>query len=326
MIIESAILVAALVILAKSSDMVTDKAIVLSDYFGISRMAIGFLLLAGSTSLPEFSVAVVSSVMGNGAISAGNVFGANIADILLILGACAGAYGLVLKREDAAEILAVLLVTSAIMLYFVYSAAVLRSPVIERPEGALLLLAFLAYVCYMMRRGKTPNIDGKSVSKREALNAFLLFFLGIGLVLFSAGLAVDSVSRLSELAGISESFLGATLVSMGTTLPELSVSLSAARKKEYSLSFGNAVGSTIVNLTAVLGTALVISPIAIPAPSTFLVTLLFAVLANMILLYIALRARKLGKLSGAMLLLVYLAFLACLYMVEKQNGLLPGPA
>jgi len=134
---------------------------------------------------------------------------------------------------------------------------------------------------------------------------------------------VDSVSRLSELAGISRSFLGATLVSLGTTLPELSVSLSAARKKEYSLSFGNAVGSTIVNLTAVLGTAIVIDPIVILAPSTFLVTLLFAVFANIVLLYIALRVKKLGKLSGAILLAFYLSFLICLYIIEKQNGLLP---
>ncbi len=325
MIIEAGILIISLIVLAKSSDMVTDKAVMLSDFFGISRMAIGFLLLAGSTSLPEFSVAVVSSVVGQGAISAGNVFGANIADILLILGACAAAYGLVLNREDATEILAVLLVTSAIMLFFLYSTVVLHSPVIGRLEGILLLLAFLVYVYYVMKGRKTPSLDGLRVSKKEALSAFFLFLLGIGLVVLSAGLAVDSVARLSELVGISRSFLGATLVSMGTTLPELSVSLSAARKKEYSLSFGNAVGSTIVNLTAVLGTAATISPIIILAPSTFLVTLLFAVLANIVLLYIAVRVKKLGKLSGAILIGIYLSFLAALYIVELQNGLLPAP-
>jgi len=326
MIFEIAILLISLVILAKSSDMVTDKAVILSDYFGISRMAIGFLLLAGSTSLPEFSVAVVSSVMGNGAISAGNVFGANIADILLILGACAGAYGLVLNREDATEILVVLLVTSAIMFYFVYSTVVLHSPVIERPEGALLLFAFLAYIYYVMKSRKTPSLDGRKVAKKEALNAFILFFISMGVVVLSAGLAVDSVTRLSELVGISKSFLGATLVSMGTTLPELSVSLSAARKKEYSLSFGNAVGSTIVNLTAVLGTAAVINPIIILAPSSFLITLLFAVLANIVLLYIALRVKKLGRLSSVILIVIYLSFLITLYIVESRNGLLPAPS
>jgi len=326
MILEAAILIASLIALAKSSDVVTDKAIILSDYFGISRMAIGFLLLAGSTSLPEFSVAVVSSVMGNGAISAGNVFGANIADILLILGACAIGYGLVLKKEDATEILAVLLVTSAIMLYFIYSALVLSSPAIERLEGALLLLAFLVYVYYVMVSKKFPNLDGRKVAKKEALSAFILFFISIGVVVLSAGLAVDSVTKLSELVDISRSFLGATLVSIGTTLPELSVSLSAARKKEYSLAFGNAVGSTIVNLTAVLGVAAVINPIVILAPSTFLATLIFAVLANLILLYIAIRVKKLGKLSGIILFAIYISFLVVLYIAESQNGLLPAPA
>ncbi|MCX6768265.1 MAG: sodium:calcium antiporter [Candidatus Micrarchaeota archaeon] len=323
MILEVAILIASLIILAKSSDMVTDKAIILSDYFGISRMAIGFLLLSVSTSLPEFSVAVASSVTGHGALSAGNVFGANIADILLILGVCAIASGLVLKRADASEIGAVLLVSSTITAYFIYSAFVLGVPVIDRLEGALLLLAFMVYVYYITVAKKFPKLDGRQVSKKEALSAFLIFFLAVGGVIVGAGLAVDSAVNISELFGISRSFLGATLVSMGTTLPELSVSLSAARKKEYSLAFGNAVGSTVINLTLVLGFAALINPIQIVAPQSFLVTLIFSVIANVVLLYLAIGTKKLGKIWGILLIALYIVFLLVLYRTEVFNGLPP---
>jgi len=324
MILEAAILIGSLIILAKSSNMVTDKSILLSDYFGISRMAVGFLLLSGATSLPEFAVAIVSSFTGQGALSAGNVFGANIADILLIIGACSLTGGLVLKRREAGEVGGVLLVTSVITGYFIYSAFVLGIPVIDRLEGALLLVAFMVYIYYVTVKNKSPNVGNQQVSKKEALSAFLMFFLGIAIVLVSAGLAVGSAVRLSDMAGISRSFIGATLVSIGTTLPELSVSIAAARKKEYSLAFGNAVGSTIVNLTMVLGIAALINPIDILAPDTFLITLLFAMLANIVLLYLAIGTRKLGKIWGIMLLGLYVLFLLLLYQVEVSNGLPPS--
>ncbi len=323
MLLEILILLASLIILAKSSSMVTDKSIILSDYFGISRMAVGFLLLAGSTSLPEFSVAIVSSFTGQGALSVGNVFGANITDILLIIGLCSITGGLVLKRHEAAEVGGVLLVTSVITVYFIYSAFVLGIPVIDRLEGALLLLAFMVYIYYVTVKNKSPNLDNQQVSKKEALSAFLMFFLGIAIVIVSAGLAVGAAVGLSEMAGISRSFIGATLVSIGTTLPELSVSLAAARKKEYSLAFGNAVGSTIVNLTMVLGIASLINPIEILAPNTFLITLLFSILANVVLLYLAVGTRKLGKIWGVLLLGLYLLFIILLYQVEVSNGLPP---
>lgn len=317
------ILLASLIILAKSSSMVTDKSIILSDYFGISRMAVGFLLLSGATSLPEFSVAIVSAFTGQGALSAGNVFGANITDILLIIGLCSITGGLALKRRDATEVGGVLLVTSVITVYFIYSAFVLGIPVIDRLEGALLLLAFMVYIYYVTVKNKSPALGNQQVSKKEALSAFLMFFLGIAIVIVSAGLAVGAAVGLSEMAGISRSFIGATLVSIGTTLPELSVSLAAARKKEYSLAFGNAVGSTIVNLTMVLGIAALISPIEILAPNTFLITLLFSILANVVLLYLAIGTRKLGKIWGVLLLGLYLLFVILLYQVEVSNGLPP---
>ncbi|MEW5996619.1 MAG: sodium:calcium antiporter [Candidatus Micrarchaeota archaeon] len=316
MLLELAILVASLIILAKSANLVTDKAVVLSEFFGISQMAIGFLLIAGSTSLPELSVSVVASAMGQGAVSAGNVFGSNIADIFLVLGLCAFFYRLALKREDAVEVGGVLLATTVITLYFVYSAFVLGSPVIDRWEGAILLLAFAAYIYYALKRKKLPSNNGNSVAKSDALRAFVLFCAGIALVLVSSGIAVDSAVKLSELAGISRSFIGATIIAIGTSLPELSVELSAVRKKRYGLALGDAIGSTVVNITLVLGTASLLNPIAIMAPASFLTVLLFAILANAVFFYATVTRKKMGKAAGIAFLLLYALYLFTLAGTE----------
>lgn len=316
MLLELAILIVSLIILAKSADLVTDKAVILSEFFGISQMAIGFLLIAGATSLPELSVSVIASAMGQGAISAGNVFGSNVADIFLVLGICAFVYGLALKKEDAVEVGGVLLATTIITLYFVYSAFVLGSPVIDRWEGAILLVAFAAYIYYALKRKKFAENNGNSITKSEALRAFALFCTGIALVLISSGIAVDSAAKLSELAGISRSFIGATIIALGTSLPELSVELAAARKKRYSLAIGDAIGSTVVNMTLVLGVASLLNPITIIAPASFLTVLLFAILANAIFFYITVTRKKLEVAAGLIFILLYITYLFALAGAE----------
>lgn len=320
MIFEVALLLVSLIVLAKSSDIVTDKAVILSQYFRVSQMAIGFLLIAGATSLPELSVSVIASVMGQGAISAGNVFGSNIADVFLVLGACAFLYRLRLKKQDAVEIGGVVLVTTIITLYFIYSAFVLGSPVIARWEGIVLLLAFAGYIFYVLREKEFPKDGAVTVTKREALNAFVIFFAGIGLVLVSSGIAVDSAVRISDLFGISRTFLGATIVAIGTSLPELSVELAAVRKRQYALAVGDAIGSTITNITLVLGVAAALGPIFILAPASLLTVLIFAILANVILLYLVLTRKKIGRLTGILFILLYLLFLFVLSGAEAAGA------
>ncbi|MDD2655387.1 MAG: calcium/sodium antiporter [Candidatus ainarchaeum sp.] len=317
MLLELAILLVSLAALAWSANLVSDKAVVLSEYFHISQMAIGFLLIAASTSIPELAVSVMASITGQGAISAGNVFGSNIADIFLVIGACAFFYKIVLRREDAIEVGGVLLVTSVITLYFIYSTFVLGYPVIGRLEGAVLLLAFGAYIYYVLKKKKFTKNGDNGITKKDALRAFALFFVGVTLVLISSGLAVDSAVKLSELAGISQSFIGATILAVGTSLPELSVELAAVKKKRYALAIGDAIGSTITNITLVLGVASLLNPITILAPASFLTILLFAMLANIIFFYMTLAERKIGRVEGALLLLSYVAFLAVLVGAEK---------
>ena len=121
---ELAILLISVIILSKSSSLVVDNAVKLAAFFGISQIAIGFLLISISTSLPELSVSVVSSTMGEGAIAAGNVFGSNIANILLILGLGAFLYGFKISNSNLKDIGLVLLLTTVISVYILFSSSI----------------------------------------------------------------------------------------------------------------------------------------------------------------------------------------------------------
>ncbi|MCX8205735.1 MAG: sodium:calcium antiporter [Candidatus Micrarchaeota archaeon] len=316
MIIELLTLLVSLAVLAKAADVVVSSTAKLSNYFGISQMAIGFLLIAVITSLPEFVVSVLSSHAGNGAIAAGNVFGSNIANILLILGVGAAIYGIKITKDELDDIGLVLLLTTALSVYIVFSNLLLKSS-LGVIDGAVLLLLFAGYSYYTMRTGKGAE-KRENVTKQEAFWSFLYFVVSIGLVLVSASFVVSSAVALSERAGVSQSFIGATIIAVGTSLPEFSIALQALRKRHYGIALGDAIGSNITNLTLVLGAAAVINPIPVVLP-VFIAALLFAFVADILMFYAAAVHNKLTWRGGILFLLIYAAYLISILYLQVQE-------
>ena len=317
-LIELATLVLSVAVLARSSGFVVDNAVKLSKFFGISQLAIGFILIAVATSLPELSVSVVSSSAGEGAIAAGNVFGSNIANILLIMGIGAFLFGLKISASNLKDIGLVLLLTTIISIYIIFNSSV-QGNALGFLEGAFLLGAFALYAWYSItKRSALEDNNNGDVTKAEALKAFLFFGVGILVVLVSSGFVVDSAVKLSRLLGIAESFIGATIVAIGTSLPELSVDLQAIRKKQYGLALGDAIGSNMVNITLVLGTAAVINPIHVQIP-VFIAALLFAVIANVLLLYVAAVNKKIARFGGALFLVVYAVYIGVIFALQMRE-------
>ncbi|MDD5340787.1 MAG: sodium:calcium antiporter [Candidatus ainarchaeum sp.] len=315
---SGAVLAVSVIILARSSGVVVDNAVKLSQFFRISQIAIGFLLIAVSTSLPELSVSVVSSTMKEGAIAAGNVFGSNIANILLVLGLGAFIYGVRISTSNLKDIGLVLLLTTVLSLYMVFSSSV-QHAALGFVEGIVLLGIFLVYAWHTVRKGKAESSDGNGkVTKPEALKAFLLFGVGIIVVIVSSGFVVDSAVTLARLMGLAESFIGATIIALGTSLPEMSVDLQAIRKKRYGLALGDAIGSNMANITLVLGAAAVIHPITVTIP-VFIAALLFAVIANMALLYAAAVNKGLRRLGGALFLLLYVVYVIVIFALQFRE-------
>ncbi|MEK6973528.1 MAG: sodium:calcium antiporter [archaeon] len=316
--VEIATLIISLVILAKSASVVIKNAEKLSRFFGISQIAVGFLLISVSTSLPELSVSVISSSLGEGAISAGNVFGSNIANILLILGIGAFFYGLKIRKTELKDIAIILVLTTIISVYIIFNS-IITNRALGLFEGIVLLLMFGAYAFYISRKKSIELNSTKTVSKKEAMPAFLFFTGSMILVLISSGFVVSSAVKIAETLHLAKSVIGATIIALGTSLPELSIDLQAIRKKHYGLALGDAIGSNMTNMTLVLGTASVINNITVTLP-VFIAALLFAIIANIILFYASAVDKQLDKKGGGLFLAIYLIYIITIIFLQIIGG------
>lgn len=308
-------LVISIFVLSKSASAVVDSAAKLARFFRISTLAIGLLLISVSTSLPELAVSVMSSVAGEGAIAAGNVFGSNIANILLVLGTCAAIYGFRVKKEMLPDIAIVLLATTVISAYIIYKSSV-EGSALSFQEGVLLLLLFAWYANRVLSKKRIDDGPaGERMGLPDGLKAFLLFGAGLVVVMISSSFVVESAVALARMANLAESFIGATLIAIGTSLPELSIDLAAIRKKHYGLAIGDAIGSNMANLTLVLGTAAALNPIVVQI-KVFSVALLFAIIANMAFLYIAVAKKAFGRREGLTMLSLYALFIVAIFYLQ----------
>jgi cation:H+ antiporter len=181
-------------------------------------------------------------------------------------------------------------------------------------------LVFAGYIWWVLQRNKSFNGNSRAtVTKKQALNSFIQFCLGVFLVIISSAFTVDSAVTLAVSLGLAQSFIGATLIAIGTSLPELSTALAALRKKHYGLVLGNVVGSNMANLTLVLGVASSINPISVHLP-VFIAALLFAIAANTVLFYSAAVNRGIGRLGGALYLLIYAVFLITIFGLQASEA------
>ncbi len=304
MIQEALVLLAALAVLAKSSEWVIEHVMVIARFLRVSEFAIGSVLVAVATSLPEFVVAIVAGLGGEHAlpVSVGNVLGANIADLLLVIGASALVGRVVIKKHETRSLLAVLALAALLPLALFLTWA-------GQIVGFLLLVCFLVYGAFIFKQKTESDLrDGAPVSFSQALTAALFFTVGIVLVVGSARFALDSAVSIAESFGLSKILLGATLVAIGTTLPELAVGLAAVKKRRSSLAIGNAVGSCIVNLTLVLGTGLFLAPVVLDA-ANYAVPLVFVFLSCALVGFFVLRRENIGRLQAVALLALYALFL-----------------
>lgn len=300
------VLLASLLVLAKASQLVIKHAIVLARFLRLSELAAGFLLVSVATSLPEFLIAVFAGLKNEPVVSIGNVFGANIGNLLLIMGASALVGGVVVYKSELRRLTNLVFLVSLLpFLLFFYK---------EQASGIVLLAFFAAFVYIVLKKGIALEEFAEKVLRKQAIYSAFVFAIGVTLIVYSARFAVDSAVSLALFAGVSEAFIGATVMAIGTTIPELSVNLAAVRQKKSSLALGNALGSCVTNLTLVLGASITLSKIA-PNPFAFIHLIAFMLVACFAV-WLLLFRKKLGKLEGIALIALYAAFLAFASLVE----------
>ncbi|MGB5245823.1 MAG: calcium/sodium antiporter [Woeseia sp.] len=233
---------------------------------GIAPLLIGLTVVAFATSAPEVLVSVVASLRGEPELAIGNAIGSNTANIGLVLGTIALLRPIELTsatlRREMPALLAVSLLTVSLFL----------DSFLSRIDGIVLLTSLIIVMVWLTRVGIRSSATDPMRSDYEAeipenvkmRTAIIWLIIGLGTLLFGADMLVDGSISIARTFGVSEVVIGITLVAIGTSLPELAVSLVSALKGEYGIAIGNIVGSNIFNLLAVIGTAAVIHPAILP--------------------------------------------------------------
>ena len=304
-----------IVLVIFGADWLTKGASGIARRFGVSELVIGLTIVALGTSLPELVISVGSAVKGSPGIALGNVIGSNIFNGLLILGVTALITPIrfnsrMLTREIPFNLLAsiVLILVSGSML-----VGGGKGEFVTR-YGGLLLLCFLAvFVRYTF---SIPNDDDvEALEKPMSIGKVLLFILlGLAGLIFGGNIFVNGATELARVAGLSEAVIGITIVSAGSSLPELAVSVSAARKGNVGIALGNLLGSNILNIFLILGCSATITPISLDG---FSFVDFYVLLTSSLLIYIVTRfAGKavINRFEGALLVVGYVAYTTWLIM------------
>lgn len=284
----------------------------LAKKFDVPNIVIGLTIVAFGTSAPELIVNIFASARGSSAIVLGNVLGSNILNVLLILGFSALFYPLKVKTNTTwIEIPLSLL--AAILLLIVSADTYLDGAAISnisRSEGLILLMFFIIFLAYNAQLIRNTEFEEEvSVRNYPLFKSVFFIIMGLALLIVGGHLIVNSAVAIARNMGISERVISLTIVSLGTSLPELATSVMAARKHNVDLAIGNVVGSNIFNIFFILGLSAVIHPVAVSSGTYF--DIFVNILAGVLLFAFVFtgRGRRIDRWEGVVFLFVYMAYL-----------------
>ena len=315
MILNIVLLLAGFVALIFGATKMVDAASALAARMGVPSIVIGLTIVAFGTSAPELVVNVFAATTGSTDMVLGNVLGSNIFNVFGILGIAAIIDPLTVKSNTTwIEIPMSLLAAVCVLVLgadiFLDGAAI---NFLSRVEGIILLLffaIFLVYNLFVAKEGNTDEIiDTESYSTGKSI-VFIL--LGLAGLIIGGRLIVDNAVAIAEVIGLSERVIGLTVVSIGTSLPELATSIIAVRKKNVDIAIGNVVGSNIFNIFLILGVSVVVTPFSISANALF--DIVVNIVGSILLFAFVLlgKGRRVERWEGVVFVAGYVAYVSYL--------------
>ncbi len=295
------IFVIAMAILIWGADLLINQSERIALKFKIPEFIIGATLVALGTSLPEMAASIAASLNGKSDIAIANVIGSNVLNITLVL----ATVFLITTNINPARDFFAKDSTWALVPVLVFILMILDG-IICRFDASLLLLLMGAYLIFLIQDAKNIPEDGLDeidVSTFSWMKTIPVLFAGIILVIIGAHFTVESASEIAKSFGISEWIIGIIMISLGTSLPELVVSISASMKGKVDMAIGNIIGSNMANTTVVLGAAALVNPMAINAPA-YLFDIATMIVATLLLVFIT--ANKLYNKSAGISLIIIL--------------------
>lgn len=323
MFLDILLFILGIVLIIVGANYLTEGASVLARRFGVSPLVVGLTIVAFGTSSPELVVSLVSALRGNSDIAIGNVVGSNIFNVLVIGGITALVAPITITRSTIRRemplMLLACLVLSVMALDRIFSGIGEVENVLSRSEGIILLGFFLIFLTYTFAIAKDkpsdPHVSSEPV-KHYPLWLLIIFIIG-GLASLIAGgeLFVRSASSIARNLGMSEGFIGLTIVAAGTSLPELATSIAAALKKEPEIAVGNIVGSNIFNIFFILGTTATVTPIRIGGVSTLDFTMMSFAALLLYVFAVLFGQRVIKRMEGAVLVLCFVLY--TVYLISQ---------
>ena len=305
-IVQIGLLMLGFIMLVKGADWFVEGTSKIARKLGIPQLVVGLTIVAMGTSAPEAAVSITAALKGTGDIAIGNVVGSNILNILIILGITAVITSVAIQKSTLKiEIPYMLVVTVMLILMG------LTGECVSKMEGVLLWVMFVAYLVYLFLLAKKGTQEDEPVATKT-WRLLLCAAIGGVIVVWGSNITVDAATKIAGIMGMSERFIGLTIVALGTSLPELVTSVTAARKGNADIAIGNIVGSNIFNILFVLGTSALITPV--PYEHRFLADGFVAVGAGVLLWISVFKTMELKRKWGIIMLLCYLAYFVYLLL------------
>jgi len=293
------------VMLVKGADWFVDGSSGIATKFKIPQLVIGLTIVAMGTSAPEAAVSITAALKGNADITVGNIVGSNILNILIILGISALITSLAVSKSTIKIEIPFMIAVTFLLLGMGYNGT------ISLLEGIILLVVFLIYLGYLFVLSMRDRNKEEQIKEISIMKALVWTVIGLILIVWGSNVTVDAATKIAQVLGLSERFIGLTIVALGTSLPELFTSVSAARKGNADIAIGNIVGSNIFNILFVIGVSASIIPV--PFASGFRFDTIVAAVAALMLLLCSLKDKKLKRWSGILMLLTYAVYFAIIW-------------
>lgn len=299
--VEILLLVLGFAMLIKGADWFVDGTSGIAGKFGIPQLVIGLTIVAMGTSAPEAAVSINAALKGTAGIAVGNVVGSNILNILIILGLTGLITSVAVQKSTLIYEMPYMLIVTAVLLVMG-----MTGNSISFVEGVILWVMFIVYLVYLFMLAKNGKAEEQAEEKRPVWKLAIYAVVGGVIVVWGSNITVDSATAIAEMIGLSEKFIGLTIVALGTSLPELVTSVTAAKKGNADIAIGNIVGSNIFNILFVLGTSALIIPLTFEA--SFAIDTIIAIAAGVLLWVATFKSKKLTRPWGIVMLVCYAAY------------------
>lgn len=303
MIFSLLLLAVGFVMLVKGADWFVDGASGIAARLGIPQLVIGLTIVAMGTSAPEAAVSITAALKDSADITIGNVVGSNILNVLVILGLAASLTTISVAKSTIFREIPFMIFTTALLLVLGLDGT------ITLMDGVILWVAFMFYLGYLFRMAKNGEGEVEEINgDRPLWKSAIWSVIGLVLIIAGSNVAVEAATTIARSLGLSERLIGLTIVALGTSLPELFTSVSAAKRGNADIAIGNIVGSNIFNILFVVGTSALVTPI--PFAAAFRVDTMIAIGTAVLLMVCCLHRSRLSRKSGFTLLASYLGYFA----------------